>query len=264
MSAAMSQVAVNGQRLWCEDSGGTKPAILFAHDFMMDGSMFDPYVAALRSRYRTVVWDSRGSGQTKSDGDEFSLWDLAEDAASLMSSLGIDKAIIAGAGLGGFTALRLALRHPERVAGLMLLATDASAPDPEHTAELEGMCDAWQTYGASDELAYNLANLLIADPPAALGWIQKWQDHSKDWMVEPSRCLLGREDISEQVPRIQCPAMLIHGLHDATVSLESAQELRVLLPGFQQMSIVEHAGHGVAVSHQDECLRAMKEFLADI
>jgi hypothetical protein len=60
----MPYANVNGQRLYYEDTGGTGPAIIFSHGILLDGTMFAPQVAALRDKYRCIVWDERGHGKT--------------------------------------------------------------------------------------------------------------------------------------------------------------------------------------------------------
>ena len=53
----MPYANVNGQRLYYEDTGGTGPAIIFSHGLLLDGTMCAPQVAALRDKYRCIVWD---------------------------------------------------------------------------------------------------------------------------------------------------------------------------------------------------------------
>ena len=59
----MSVASVNGTKIAYDDTGGSGPAIVLAHGFLMDRSMFDPQVAALRDAYRVITWDERGFGE---------------------------------------------------------------------------------------------------------------------------------------------------------------------------------------------------------
>jgi pimeloyl-ACP methyl ester carboxylesterase len=91
----MPYASVNGQRLYYEDTGGTGPAIIFSHCILLDGTMFAPQVAALRDKYRCIVWDERGHG--KSAGETlrpFSYYDPANDLTALLAFLGISSAIL--------------------------------------------------------------------------------------------------------------------------------------------------------------------------
>ena len=58
----MSFANVNGQKISYNDSGGRGPAVVLAHGFLMDSSMFDAQVAALSDKFRVVTWDERGFG----------------------------------------------------------------------------------------------------------------------------------------------------------------------------------------------------------
>src|SRR5262245_30512675 len=105
---------INGQRIHFEDSGGSGPPVILAHGFLMDQSMCDPQVKALKGEFRVIRWDERCFGQTEEDGRPFSYWDSAADCVGLLDHLGIERAIIGGMSQGGYLSLRAALAHPKR------------------------------------------------------------------------------------------------------------------------------------------------------
>jgi pimeloyl-ACP methyl ester carboxylesterase len=80
---------------------------------------------ALAGRYHVVAMDHRGHGRGIRTREPFSLEDCADDAAGLLRELGVRNAIVAGYSMGGPVALLLARRHPDRVRGLVLVATAA-------------------------------------------------------------------------------------------------------------------------------------------
>ncbi len=121
---------VNGQSIHYSDSGGHGPAVIFSHGFLMDLSMFDAQVEALAGEYRCIAWDERGFGQTPAHGP-FSYWDSANDAVALLDHLQIDKAVFVGMSQGGFLSLRAALSHPDRIAGIVIIASETAAPSGE-------------------------------------------------------------------------------------------------------------------------------------
>jgi 3-oxoadipate enol-lactonase len=259
----MAFAAVNGQRIYFEDTGGSGAPVILSHGFLMDHSMFEHQVAALRDDYRVITWDERGFGQTEFDGKPFSYWDSADDCMALLTHLGIERAVLGGMSQGGFLSFRAALRYPDRVRGLILI--DTQAGDEREAAELyRGMIDAWATYGPTDELAYTIAQIIISDPAENIRWIAKWKARDHATIVEPGNCLLAREDISDRLNEIHCPAVIIHGLADAAIPLEKAQHMRVGLPGFQHLEIIEHAGHASNLTHPDQANRAIRNFLADL
>ena len=64
----MATATVNGQRLHFVDIGGTGPAVVLSHGFLMDHTMFASQIEALAPDYRVVAWDERGFGATGWDG----------------------------------------------------------------------------------------------------------------------------------------------------------------------------------------------------
>ena len=90
-----------------------------------------------RSGHRVIAYDARGHGESAPapEPGAYEYGDLAQDMLSVLERTGTDRAVIAGASMGAHTAVRLALEHPERVAGLVLItpAFDPDAP-PDPTA----------------------------------------------------------------------------------------------------------------------------------
>ena len=60
----MPTAELNGTTIYFEDTGGKGPAVILSHGFLMDHTMFDAQVAALRATHRVVTWDERGFGGT--------------------------------------------------------------------------------------------------------------------------------------------------------------------------------------------------------
>jgi pimeloyl-ACP methyl ester carboxylesterase len=83
-----------------------------------------------RAGYRTIAYDARGHGRSAAapDPGAYGYERLVLDLQAILDSLGIERAVLAGASMGAHTALRFALSHPERVAGLGLITPSF---DPE-------------------------------------------------------------------------------------------------------------------------------------
>ena len=148
-----------------------------------------------------------------------------------MDHLGIERAVVGGMSQGGFLSLRAALLAPERVSALILLDTSATPEDPEVLEQYRAMADTWLTAGPVDELAAIVADIIIADPDENPKWIAKWQARPKELMREPSACLFGREDITDRLAEITCPAIVVHGTDDTSIPMEDAEALADGLPG---------------------------------
>lgn len=84
-----------------------------------------------RSGYRVVTYDARGHGASPAPADgRFDYDALADDLEAVLDAQEIDRAVLAGASMGAHTAIRFALRRPERVAGLVIV-TPAFEPGNE-------------------------------------------------------------------------------------------------------------------------------------
>src|SRR6187431_3298357 len=229
--APMPHADINGQRIYFEDTGGEGPAVILAHGFLMDQEMFAPQVEALSPDYRVITWDERGFGQTEFDGEPFSYWDSASDCLGLLDHLGIDRAVVGGMSQGGFISLRVALTSPDRVRGLILLDTQAGTEDPAIAEGYNQMRDIWLTAGPVDELAGTIANIIIADPVFDPVWIAKWQARPKELFEQPYATLTTRDDISDRLGEITCPAIVVHGTEDTAISMDRAEALAAGLVG---------------------------------
>jgi 3-oxoadipate enol-lactonase len=259
----MAFAAINGQRIYFEDTGGDGPVVVLGHGFLMDHEMFVHQVAALRDQYRVITWDERGFGLTESDGRPFSYWDSAADCLGLMDHLGIDRAVVGGMSQGGFLSLRAALTAPEKVRGLILLDTASVAEHPEVAAGYQQMIDTWASVGAVDELAEIIANIIIADPAENPVWIAKWQARPKESIVQPGACLLSRDDITDRLGEITCPALVIHGTEDTAITMDKAEILAAGLVGCGGVVKVGGA-HAANLTNPEPVNAAILEFLAGL
>ena len=221
---------VNGQRLYYEDTGGDGPPVILAHGFLMDRSMFDRQIEVLAPTYRVVTWDERGFGQTESDDQPFTYWDSARDLLGLMDHLGIERAVVGGMSQGGFLSLRAALLAPQRVRALILLDTAATAQRPEVAEQEQQMAAMWLEHGPVDELTNAVADLIIADPVESQRWLAMWKARPKELMRHPSACLFGRDDLTDRLGDITCPALVVHGVDDKALPMEDAHLLAAVCP----------------------------------
>lgn len=102
----------------------SKPAVLLLHGWgaTADVNFFNVY-AELAKAYRVIALDHRGHGRGLRSEDRFTLEDCADDAASVLEALAVERAVVLGYSMGGPVALLLAHRHPKMVAALVLEAT---------------------------------------------------------------------------------------------------------------------------------------------
>jgi len=105
-----------------------------------------------RDGHRVIAYDARGHGASSPapDPDAYDYDDLVTDLEAVLDDRGIERAVVAGASMGGHTALRLAVDAPERVAGLVVItpAFDPDAPDDADLERWDRLSEGLRTGGA--------------------------------------------------------------------------------------------------------------------
>jgi 3-oxoadipate enol-lactonase len=254
----------DGVRISYEDSDGDGPPILWSHGFLMDHTMFDPQVRGLPG-YRHIRWDERGFGRTDSTGP-FTYWDSADDAVALLDHLNIDRAVFAGVSQGGFLSLRAALAHPDRVRALILVDTQSGTEDPENLESYRAMVDALAN--GDDETrsgVYDVVGgLILGEPGLEEAWKAKWMADEPARIVDPGGALLDRDDITDRLGEIGCPALIVHGTADTAIPIEKAELLRAELADCRDLVPIDGAAHAPNLTHPDEVNRHIERFLEAI
>lgn len=254
----MAFADVNGHRVYFEDSGGDGPPIILSHGFLMDHEMFAPQVEALSPEFRVITWDERGFGQTRANGP-FDYWDSASDALALLSHLGIERAVVGGMSQGGFLSLRAALTAPDRVKALVLMDTQAGVEDPAAAGSYEILHETWMEHGPAP-VQDVVAGLILGEGDWS-SWLAKWAELDRSQFSLAYRCLVGRDDITDRIHEITCPAIIFHGTDDAAISMDEAHVLRDGLGGPTELVTVPGGSHAANLTHPEIVNGPLIEFL---
>lgn len=145
-------------RLAVADSGGGAPVVLLhgltaTRRYVVMGSR-----ALERSHHRVVAYDARGHGRSSPapDPTAYSYDELGLDLEGVLDTLGLDRAVLAGASMGAHTALWLALHAPERVAGLVVITPGydpATQDDPRRLVRWDALADGLERGGVEGFVA---------------------------------------------------------------------------------------------------------------
>lgn len=100
------------------DIQGSGPPLLLLSGTGHDHTFWSGQLPFFTPKFSVITIDNRGVGQTKVSDHDYSLADMADDAAAVLDAEGIDIAHVMGFSQGGHIAQELALRHPEKVASL--------------------------------------------------------------------------------------------------------------------------------------------------
>jgi 3-oxoadipate enol-lactonase len=255
---------VHGRAIPYEDSGGPGLPLVLAHGFFMDRSMFEPQVAALRGRFRVITYDERGHGEAADHPGPYDYWDLADDLAGLLDQLGLERAVIGGMSQGGFIALRFALRYPDRALGLVLLDSQAGVELDEKRAEYEVMRSVWEKDGPSELMGSMVAAIILGSYEGNARWVDRWIARYPTGLGQIYATLMDRDDITDRLPEIQAPALVVHGDEDAAIPLERAEALCAGLSGCTGVVVVAGGSHSANLNRPQPVNEAIAAFLAGL
>jgi pimeloyl-ACP methyl ester carboxylesterase len=160
------------------------PPILFLHATLGDRRTIGDLQDALVRDYRLVLPDARGHGGSAAlQNRQFTVTDMANDLWAVLEAEGLDRddaprLALIGHGQGAVTAIELARRRPDRLAGMVLIEPDAPALlDGETDAEVATVReDARKTYRALADLAYKGQEQQAVERYMAFRWPGGWRE----------------------------------------------------------------------------------------
>ncbi|WP_116198814.1 alpha/beta fold hydrolase [Amycolatopsis circi] len=262
----MPTATVNDRPIFFADTGGEGPVLLLGHGYFLDHSTFSPQAETLTPEWRVITWDARGHGQTPDDdpGTSYTYWDQARDALGLLDQLGIERAVAGGLSQGGFTALRIALLAPERVAGLVLWDTEATACDPADKAGYGEMFAALREYGPIDDLIIPLSTQLLGESSLRDELRARWRAAPALPLGPAAHCLLERDDVSGRLNEITCPTLLMWGEQDVSLPCERMDLLSARLPNASDVHVIRGAAHTPTLTHPEQVNPLLQGFLQSL
>ena len=257
--------------LYYEIHGKGKPLVMIqGYSGNLDGwDAIEPRVENLSEHYQVITLDNRGTGRSSKPEGPYSITGMADDVAGLLSHLGIGRASVYGHSMGGFIALEMALRHPERVDKLVLISTSPGGS----AFDLPGQREA------KDKIRW------MFSPPSEMSeeeWVDElfgvvyypaFYEANRDRLLAPStEHLTVREtlvkqfdaislhDTVDRLGSIAARTLVIHGANDLLVFPEAGRILADNIPD-ASLLMVDEAGHGVQEEKWGELLPKIVEFL---
>lgn len=245
---------------------GDGPAVVLIHGYPFNRSLWTELAESLLDRYRVVIPDLRGFGETESSESPATMNRMAEDIAKLMDHLEIDQAVIGGLSMGGYVALAFCKQYPARVRALVLADTRAQADTEEgkqtralqaEKALAEGMA------GIADAM---LPKLLTPDTVSKHPEVVK---RIRDMMLKTkpegaAAALLGmaqRDDQTEFISSIDVPTLIVAGREDAITPLADSEAMHAKITG-SRLVVIENAGHVSNLEQTEQFNNAVRGFLS--
>lgn len=227
---------------------GQGPPLILIMGLNADASAWSPHVDAWMRSFRCFAVDNRGAGRSPAPPGPYKTPDLADDYAALIRHLGIGPTPVVGISMGGAIAQELALRHPDLVDRLVLVATWARC-DPYTDAVLEGIA-AVRRFGDPAAFTAHLQTLV---------WTPAWFDEHAGDLAEQrllplpvaadalaaqvSACRT--HDALGRVGRIGVPTLVTAGGVDRFVPSELSRLVAEVIPGatFELFADTGHVHH---------------------
>ncbi len=245
--------------------------LLLIHAGVTDRRGWRPLVDALGSGRRIASYDQRGYGDTTYEPEIHARHD---DALAVLDAVGIDRAVVVGASMGGRAAIDLALEHPERVSALALIGSAVSgAPDgdeyPEPLASLEKRLDAADERGDLVEVNRIEAHLWLDGPTAPEGRVGGAA--RKLFLEMNGRALTATDpgdeprsvDAWDRLEELMMPVLVLVGTLDLPdIQANSATIADRVYAG--RLVVLEDVAHLPHLEGDAACLEAIGAFLDDL
>ncbi len=247
----MQHIAVNGCKLWVEDTGDiAKPAILFSHSLFFDHTMFHHQRDELAGDYRIVAYDHRGQGRSSpAERAEQSMDHLTEDAAGLISALNLAPCHVIGNSMGGFIALRLAARYPDLIASVVPI--NSSGEEEHKKTDFAPLVESMAANGTEpliDTLMYIMfGDTFLADPDRAKEknhWRQKMLNLPKS-IADSAHQVVFRQSILHELKDCRVPVFAIAGDEDHAYGAKEAKNIATASGG--KYHVVDKTGHSASI-----------------
>lgn len=261
----MPLLSLPGAGIHFELLGAGEPLLLVA-GLGGAASYWAPNLAAFASRYRLVLHDHRGTGQSTRWEGHYTVELMAEDLLRLMDSLGLERAHLVGHSTGGAIGQVLAARAPDRVASLVLYASWAVL-DPQMEACLSLRQRILETAGEED---YHRATPVFLYPPyhrrgqaaAVEAEIAAAVAASPPPSILTSRVAGIMEfDGLPYLPLIRCPVQVLVAEDDILTPPYSSELLAERIAGAELLRL-PRGGHALSRTEPEAFAAAVLGFLA--
>lgn len=221
-------------------SSGLRPAILLQHGYAGCAETWHHQLRHLAPDHYVIAPDLRGHGQSAAPLTQYSIPELVSDLEAIISSVNLSTPlIIVGHSFGGSICAEYAVRHPDKVAGLILIATPAKYPLP-----------------FAARLAYHLPN----------GFYQVWWPYRKRYNAEVhvmKRMManaMQHWDGTDMFTRLTIPTLLINGSQDTYFPRPVFELTEQAIPD-AMVTIIPNAKHKMQLHHPDEVNAAVDRFI---
>jgi len=234
-------------------------AVLMVHGNHEGAAAWYGWVPRLARHYRVVRPDTRGFADSTPMPRDFP-WSMdlvIDDFVQLMDALGIGRFHLVGAKIGGTVARAFAARRPERVRTL----TVVGSPVPRRADGKAALLKAIEENGVEARARSGMAARLGANfPPEAVEWWIQFMGRTPPSSVLGFVNAINFADISADIPKIQCPMLVITTEGSSLASVEQTRAWQQQVPNSELLVLPGDSYH-IAVTDPDRCAAATLDFI---
>lgn len=253
------------------DDAGPGPVVVLLHGFPLDHTMWEYQQGTVGSEYRVLSPDLRGHGRSVApDGPIYTIDGMADDVLETLEAQGIDGPfVLGGLSMGGYVALSIADRFPNRLRGLMLLDTKAEADTPETRLVREDLARQVEASGSVEPVVQAMLTKMFssttrarrADLIARAG--ETMLQAPPRAVAATLRGLAERPDRTGILAGLHVPTLVLCGADDAITPPATVRRLADGIPNARYVEVPD-AGHLPPLENPAAVNLAMLEFLREL
>lgn len=266
----MPRRMIRGCEYYVEDNGTGQETVLFIHGLFMSGRAWHNQVLALRSRFRCVTFDVRGHSRSGSPSGGYDMGSLADDIIHLIEVGNCSPAHIVGCALGATIAMHIAIKRPELVRSLTLMAATSDEEDTPRRRQFYLLSVAMRILGPR-VFARSLMRRIFGDhflddedrKIQVRHWRSEFGKHDAKGIAQALRAYARREDLGGLVGRIRAPTLIFTGEQDTVCTPAQGIALNRAISGSRFVTS-PLAAHCPPVETPDEVSEALTGFLSSL
>ncbi|RSM77671.1 alpha/beta hydrolase [Kibdelosporangium aridum] len=259
----MQKVEFDGRRFSYVRRGQGEPLLLIQGMSGHNGMWGEEFLSLLEPHFDVVAYNHRGIGESSWADGQFSMADLADDAAGVIQGVGWSSAHVFGISMGGMVTQELLLRHRSLVRTATIGCSWAGGPDVSLGETVRRAIAAMSTRDADHALktAYEM-NL-------SPRFVLPYEDYVSICLAQrvPVPVVLmqweaaQRHDTSARLPAVTAPVQVIHGTGDAGMPLRNGEHIASLIPG-ARLELLKDASHLFWFDEPSRTADLVKQFAA--
>jgi pimeloyl-ACP methyl ester carboxylesterase len=260
----MTRIPSGDAEIAYEVLGSGRPVVLL-HAFPAHHALWLPAAQALATRYRVILPDLRGHGESDVGEGPATMEKHAADLARILDHAEVARAPFAGVSIGGYVLFEFWRRYRDRVAALILCNTKAQPDALEaRAARLQSTADVLER-GTEPFIESMLPKLMgktthAARPDLVDGARQMMLKMSPQDIAMVQLGMAERPDSQPTLKAITVPTLVVTGDEDTLTGIPEAELMRQNILG-AQMKVVPRAGHFSVWEQPEEAGKLVRQFL---